>query len=88
LRTHCRDLRGYVQNNRNAVINHGRRHRSGKPISTSRAEGCVEEIANARMAKCRRMHCFPRGAHHVAMVRSAMLDGRLHKQIILPRKAA
>jgi len=52
------------------------------------SEGCVEEIVNARMAKRRRIRWSPRGAHHIAMVRSAMLDGRLHKQIIPTRKAA
>jgi hypothetical protein len=51
-------------------------------------EGCVDEIANARMAKRRRLRWSPRGAHHIAVVRSAMLDGRLHKQIILAGKAA
>jgi hypothetical protein len=52
----------------------GTRYRSGRPISTSRAEGSVEEIVNARMAKRQRMRWSPRGAHCVAVV----LDGRMH----------
>ena len=50
----------------------------GRPISTSCAEGSVAEIANAWMAKRRRMCWSPRGAHCVASVRAAVLDGRLH----------
>lgn len=74
---HCSDLRGYVQNNRRAIVSYHRRYHSDRPISTSRAEGCVDEIANARMARRQRMRWSPRGAHSVAVVRAAVLDGRL-----------
>jgi hypothetical protein len=50
------------------------------PISTLRAEGCVDEIANARMAKKQRMRWSPQGAHRVAVVRAAVLDGRLRPE--------
>src|SRR6201990_1426896 len=43
----CDDLRRYLRNNTGALINYGARYRSKLPISTSRAEGCVDEIANA-----------------------------------------
>ena len=65
-------------NHEGALIDYGTRYRAGRPISTSRAEGSVAEIANARMAKRRRMCWSPRGAHCVATVRAAVLDGRLH----------
>lgn len=74
---HCQELRAYLDNNSNALIDYGSRYRAGRPISTSRAEGSVDEIANARMAKRRRMRWSPKGAHHVATVRAAVLDGRL-----------
>ena len=51
----CPDLRRYLANNVDALIDYGTRYRSKLPISTSRAEGCVDEIANARMAKKQRM---------------------------------
>ena len=51
----CDDLWRYLTNNVDALINYGARYRSKLPISTSRAEGCVDEIANARMAKKQRM---------------------------------
>lgn len=47
----CEELRDYLANNETALIDYSRRYHSGQPVSTSRAEGCVEEIANARMAK-------------------------------------
>jgi hypothetical protein len=73
----CDDLRRYLANNVNSLIDYGTRYRSKLPISTSRAEGCVDEIANARMAKKQRMRWSPHGAHCVATVRAAVLDGRL-----------
>lgn len=51
----CDDLRRYLANNVDSLIDYGARYRSMLPISTSRAEGCVDEIANARMAKKHRM---------------------------------
>ena len=51
----------------------------GRPISSSRAESSVAEIANARTAKRQRMRWLPRGTHCVATVRAAVLNGRLHK---------
>ena len=74
-------------NNVDALIDYGARHRSKLPISTSRAEGCVDEIANARMAKKQRMRWSPRGAHCVAIVRAAVLDGRFKTATDLPLAA-
>jgi hypothetical protein len=54
-----------------------RGYRNGFPVSSSRAEGCVDDIGNARMGKRRRMRWSPRGAHNVAVTRAAVLDGRL-----------
>ncbi len=73
----CEELRGYLANDQAALLDYSRRYRSGQPLSTSWAEGCVDEIANARMAKRRRMRWSPRGDHRVAVVRAAVLDGRL-----------
>ena len=74
---HSDELRGYLANNETALIDYGARYRTHSPISSSRAEGCVDEIANARMAKRQRMRWSPRGAHRVALVRAAVLHGRL-----------
>ena len=40
----CDDLRCCLANNVNSVIDYGARYRSKLPISTSRAEGCVDEM--------------------------------------------
>jgi hypothetical protein len=80
----CDDLRRYLANNVDALIDYGERYRSKLPISTSRAEGCVDEIANVRMAKKQRMRWSPRGAHCVA---TALLDGRLKPAADRPRAA-
>lgn len=74
---HGKELRGHLANKESALVDYRRRYHSGQPVSTSRAEGCVDEIANTRMAKRRRMRWSPRGAHRVVVVRAAVLDGRL-----------
>ena len=73
----CQELYTYLSNNFDALTNYGHRHRNGLAISPSRAEGCVDDIGNARMGKRRRMRWSPRGAHRVAVTRAAVLDGRL-----------
>ena len=72
----CAELRSYIENNEGALIDYGQRHRAGKPISTSRAEGTVNQLVSARMNKRQQMRWSPRGAHRVLQVRAAVLDGR------------
>ena len=78
----CTELRSYIQNNEGVLIDYGQRYRAGKPISTSWAEGTVNQLVNARMNKRRQMRWSPRGAHRVLQVRAAVLDGRLGHQAI------
>lgn len=73
----CRELYTYLANNMDSLTDYGWRYRNGLPVSSSRAEGCVDDIGNTRMGKRRRMRWSPKGAHHVAIVRAAVLDGRL-----------
>ena len=77
LQARCDTLYTYLANNMVPLVDYGRRYRSGLPISSSRAEGSVDDIANARMGKRRRMRWSPKGAHRVAVTRAAVLDGRL-----------
>jgi hypothetical protein len=83
----CDDLRRHLANNTDSLIDYGQRYRSKLPVSTSRAEGCVDEIANARMAKKQRMRWSPQGAHRMSTVRAAVLDGRLKAPVGLPLAA-
>jgi len=78
----CTGLCSYIGNNEGAPIDYGQRSRAGKPISTSRAEGTVNQLVNARMNKRRQMRWSPRGAHRVLQVRAALLDGRFGHQAI------
>ena len=72
----CTELQIYINSNEDAMIDYGQRHRAGKPISTSRAEGTVNQLVSARMNKRKQMRWSPRGAHRVLQVRAAVLDGR------------
>ncbi len=78
----CIKLRSYIENNEGALIDYGQRYRAGKPIFTSRAEGTVNQLVNARMNKRRQMRWSPRGAHRVLQVRAALLDGRFGHQAL------
>ena len=83
LRARCDALATYLRNNAGSIPSYAKRYNAGLPISSSRAEGCVDDIANTRMGKRRRMRWSPKGAHRVALTRAAVLDGRLkvsHRQ--------
>jgi len=82
LAARCTELRSYIENNEGALIDYGQRQRTGKPISTSRAEGTVNQLVNARMNKRRQMRWSPRGAYRVLQVRAAVLDGRFGQHAI------
>ena len=77
VKARCRELYSYLANNFDALTDYGWRHRNGFAISSSRAEGCVDDIGNKRMGKRQRMRWSPKGAHAVAVTRAAVLDGRL-----------
>jgi len=78
----CTELRSYIENNEGALIDYGQRYRAGKSISTSRAEGTVNQLVSARMNKRRQMRWSPRGDQRVLQVRVAVLDGRFGYQAI------
>ncbi len=64
-----------------------RRYYDKRLVSTSKAESCVDEIANARMGKNQRMRWSSRGAHRVAVVRVPVLDGRRSSMVTIPLAA-
>ncbi len=82
LAARCAELRRSIENNEGALIDYGQRARAGKPISTLRAEGTVNQLVSARMNKRRQMRWSPHGAHRVLQVRAAVLDGRFGHQAI------
>jgi len=76
LAARCTELRAYIETNEGALIGYGERYRAGKPISSSRAEGAVDNLVHARMNKQRQMRWSLRGARRVLQVGAAVLDGR------------
>jgi len=78
----CTELQAYIETDEGALIDYGQRYRTGKPISTSRAEGTINQLVSARMNKRQQMRWSPQGTHRVLQVRAAVLDGRFGHQAI------
>jgi hypothetical protein len=60
----CETLYPYLANNMDSLVDYRRRYRT-----SSRAEGSVNDSANGRMGKRRRMRWSQKGAHRVAVTR-------------------
>jgi hypothetical protein len=58
------------------LVNYSARHRKGLPISSSIAESAVNQVISHRMAKKRKMRWTDEGAHCMAQVRVAVLNGK------------
>src|SRR5882672_4454296 len=72
-----REFFAYLESNKGTIIAYGKRYRAGKPISTAMAESAVNQVLNARMCKSQQMRWTPRGAHLLAQVRCAVINGDL-----------
>ena len=72
----CR-VGGYIRNNVSTLANYGARYRRGLPISSSIAESAVNLVVSHRMAKKQQMRWTDEGAHCLAQVRVATLNGEL-----------
>jgi hypothetical protein len=68
---------GYIQGHTPYLVNYGARYRKGLPISSSIAESAVNEVVSLHMAKKRQMRWSDAGAHTLAQVRVAYLNGEL-----------
>ncbi len=76
-----RELVEYVEANGGSTINYGARHRLGKPVSTATAESAVNQVLNQRMCKRQQMRWSPIGAHLLAQVRCAVINGDLVQRL-------
>ena len=72
-----RRLYFYIENNAGTLVNYGARYRKGLPISSSIAESAVNLVVSHRMAKKQQMRWTDEGAHCLAQVRVAALNGEL-----------
>ena len=70
----------YIDNNAGSLVNYGARYRKGLPISSSIAESEVNQVVGHRMAKERQMRWTDEGAHRLAQVKVADLNGELSVQ--------
>jgi hypothetical protein len=77
-----RRLYCYIDNNAGTLVNYGARYRKGLPISSSIAESAVNQVVSHRMAKKQQMRWTDEGAHRLAQVRVADLNGELSVQRI------
>ncbi len=75
-----RRLYFYIENNAGTLANYGARYRKGLPISSSIAESAVNQVVSHRMAKKQQMRWTDEGAHCLAQVRVADLNGELSVQ--------
>ena len=57
------------------LIPYGRQFQRGEYISSAMAESAVNQVINTRMCKRQQMRWTPRGAHLLAQVRCAVLNG-------------
>jgi hypothetical protein len=76
-----RDFFAYLQSNKATLAAYGKRHHAGKLISTAMAESAVNQAINARMCKRQQMRWTPRGAHLLAQVRCAVINGDLAEKL-------
>jgi hypothetical protein len=72
-----RRLYCYIENNAATLVNYGARYHKGLPISSSIAESAVNLVVSHRMAKKQQMRWTDEGAHCLAQVRVAALNGEL-----------
>ena len=72
----------YIDNNAGTLVNYGARYRKGLPISSSIAESAVDQVVSHRMAKKQQMRWTDAGAHCLAQIRVADLNGELSVQRI------
>ena len=73
------DFRRYMYANAPSLINYSVARIDGERVSTAHIESTVNSLVNWRMSKKQQMRWSPLGAQHLLHVRTAMLNGRLHR---------
>jgi hypothetical protein len=80
------DFRRYMYANAPSLINYNIARIDGERVSTAHIESTVNSLVNWRMSKKQQMRWSPLGAQHLLHVRTAILNGRLHRYTGLPVK--
>jgi hypothetical protein len=74
----------YIRLNRTAIVNYGKRYRSGLRVATTLAESAVNSLVGKRMVKKQQMRWTRHGAHMLMQVRTADLNGELRARLRAP----
>ena len=74
----------YIRSNRGAIVNYGKRYRSGLRVATTLAESAVNSLVGKRMVKKQQMRWSLHGAHMLMQVRTANLNGELRDRLRAP----
>ena len=74
----------YIRSNRSAIVNYGKRYRSGLRVATTLAESAVNSLVGKRMVKKQQMRWSVHGAHMLMQVRTADLNGELGDRLRAP----
>src|SRR4051812_6251253 len=77
LQRHVRELLGYLERNRDALVPYAARRRRGEPISTAFVESAVNEIVAKRMNKAQQMRWNRASVQPFLDVRTAVLNDTL-----------
>ena len=67
----------YIRSNRNAIVNYGKRYRSGLRVATTLAESAANSLIAKRMVKKQQMRWTQHVAHMLMQVRTTEMNGEL-----------
>jgi hypothetical protein len=81
LRSLGAQLLTYIDSNRSAIVNYGKRYRAGLRVASTLAESAVNSIVGKRMAKSQQMRWSVQGAHMLMQVRTADINGELRDRL-------
>ena len=73
------DFRRFMYANAPSLINYNIARIHGERVSTAHVESTVNSLVNWRMGKKQQMSWSPLGAQRLLHVRTAMVNGRLHR---------
>ncbi len=73
------EFRGYIEANRNFIVNYGERYRHGETISSAFVESTVNQVISRRFVKKQQMRWKKSGAHLLMQVRTKVLNNELHQ---------
>ena len=72
---------GYLDNNRQFIVNYGDRYRHGDPIASGFVESVVNQVVSKRFVKRQQMAWRPRHAHNLLQIRTAVLNDQLRSYV-------